>query len=216
MAKPKKGFFIVVEGMDGTGKTTACGILERLIKDTGREVVSIHGTSSTPFGKLLYNALKQPCGAHISHSVQALTFYAARLDIMEQIIVPALEEGKVVICDRWIHTTFSYQRECKFLPALNEMICKGLSPDLTILLDMPISRIKARLYDRARDGSYPLDHLDLNTDKEMEARREGYLKMSYNDKTITTLPAECSIENLESRLLGIVNRYLVYGNIEGA
>lgn len=136
----KKGLFITLEGTEGCGKSTQARLLEKYIKGLGKKVVSSLEPGGTKTGRQIRNILlstQEP----LSQNAELFLFAADRAQHTSEVIVPALEAGSVVICDRYIDSTTAYQIGGRKLPEelvryLNAVSSGGLIPDVTFLLDL--------------------------------------------------------------------------------
>ena len=128
--------FITFEGLDGSGKTTQAHLLAAKVRETGREVVTTREPGGTPLGEELRAVL---LNYEASPWAEAALFAAARAELVEQVIVPALERGAVVICDRYVDSSLAYQGIGRGLGVdrvleLNLLVIRGHLPDRTYLL----------------------------------------------------------------------------------
>ena len=132
--------FVVFEGGDGAGKSTHARILHRSLSREGFDAVLTREPGGTPLGNSIRRWLKtQP---HRTQLAELLLFSAARAQHVSDLITPALESGRVVICDRFTASTVAYQGygrglDLELIRSLNDLACQGLRPDLTVLLDVP-------------------------------------------------------------------------------
>ena len=137
--KMKKGLFITLEGPDGSGKTTQAKRLKAYLETKGREVVLTREPGGTGLAETLRSLALSP-EITMSKRVESLLHVAARADHVDKVIRPALEAGKVVICDRFSDSTLIYQgilggMDLDELERLSLFGSKGLSPDVTLLID---------------------------------------------------------------------------------
>ena len=148
----KKGLFITLEGPDGSGKTTQAKRLKAYLETKGREVVLTREPGETGLAETLRSLALSP-EITMSKRVESLLHVAARADHVDKVIRPALEAGKVVICDRFSDSTLIYQgilggMDLDELERLSLFGSKGLSPDVTFLIDgdprVLLSRREAR------------------------------------------------------------------------
>lgn len=148
-----RGRFIVFEGIEGSGKTTQKELLVEWLEVRGVPYVVTREPGGTAVGEGVRNLLLH--GDHVDARAELLLYLAARAQLMEETVRPALAAGKIVVTDRFELSTFAYQGAGRELPIervrlLNEFATSGLRPDLTIVLDLPRSEALRRL--RARAG----------------------------------------------------------------
>jgi dTMP kinase len=141
----KRGRFITIEGPDGSGKTTQVERLAERLRAAGRPVVVTREPGGTRLGEQLREILLARHGGvePTDALTDALLFEAARRHLVRQVIRPALEDEAIVVCGRYSDSTFAYQGfgagvPLETLHALDDAATGGLSPDLTILLDLPV------------------------------------------------------------------------------
>ncbi len=130
--------FISFEGLDGCGKTTQAAMLADALELEGREVVRVREPGGTPTGERIRELLLDPA-AKIGPAAEALLYAAARAQLVEEVIAPALARGSVVIADRFIDSSLAYQGVGRGLGlerilAVNQLATGGLMPDATLLL----------------------------------------------------------------------------------
>jgi len=170
------GLFITFEGGEGCGKSTHSRLLLKKLEQQNIPAVLTHEPGGTALGDELRRALKKRRDSFISPQTELFIVAASRAQLVAALIRPALQEGKVVICDRFTHSTMVYQgygRGLDFtaIQMVNNMATRYLNPDLIILLDISpeqgLAR-KRRLKDR-----FELEGLSFH-----RRVREGYLKMA--------------------------------------
>ncbi len=147
LARTTSPLFISFEGADGAGKSTQAALLSERLKASGVRVLSVREPGGTPVGEVLRNALKS--GGDISSRTELLLFEAARAELVEKVIGPALAGGGVVIADRFADSSVAYQAHGRGLRTadvarLNRFATGGLVPDITFLLDLPVERASER------------------------------------------------------------------------
>jgi dTMP kinase len=130
--------FITFEGLDGSGKTTQTELLAAAIRETGREVVTTREPGGTPLGEELRAVL---LNYETTSWAEAALFAAARAELVERVIAPALERGAVVVCDRYLDSSLAYQGIGRGLGVdrvleLNLLVIRGRLPDRTYLLQI--------------------------------------------------------------------------------
>lgn len=136
------GCFVTIEGGEGTGKTTLLAALAERARAAGLDVVTCREPGGTALGERLRSALLGADGAAPDPRAELLVFAAARAQLVAEVIRPALERGALVLCDRYADSTTAYQHHGRGLPletvdAVNAAATGGLTPDLTLLLDLP-------------------------------------------------------------------------------
>jgi dTMP kinase len=149
-----RGLFVTIEGIEGAGKSTLAQALAAKLSDAGREVVLTREPGGTSIGDSI-RALLLESGEGMSNRTELLLFEAARAQHVDGVIAPAIERGAVVICDRFVDSSVAYQSGARGIDAgtvarLNEFATRGITPDLTILLDLPprVGLARQRLTDR--------------------------------------------------------------------
>ena len=140
-----KGVFITFEGGEGAGKTTHIRFLAETLEARGREVVRLREPGGTDIGEKLRGIVLDPGNAAMCDACELLVYEAARAQIVDQVIKPALKRGAVVLCDRFFDSTTAYQAygrglDADFVRRANEFACQGIVPDRTILLVPPSTK----------------------------------------------------------------------------
>jgi dTMP kinase len=133
--------FISLEGLDGTGKTTQAALLADAAAAAGREVVAVREPGGTAPGERIRTMLLDPA-LRIGDWAEALLYAAARAQLVEEVIRPALERGATVIADRFLDSSLAYQGSARGLGVdevleVNRAATRGLLPDRTVLLQLP-------------------------------------------------------------------------------
>ncbi len=168
--------FIVFEGGDGAGKSTQARALFRQMQRSGHPVILTREPGGTPLGESLRRLLKNRQGT--TPLGELFLFLAARAQLVQQVIQPALQEQTSVICDRFTASTVAYQGygrglDLQAIDQLNLLASSGLSPDLNILLDLPPQAV----FDRKKAGNITArgDTFDTAPLDFHQRVREGYL-----------------------------------------
>ena len=136
------GFFIAFEGGEGAGKSTQTELLSRRLTGEGFSVVVTREPGGTPTAEKIRSVLLDPTITDMPDQAEALLFAAARADHAANLIRPALENGSVVICDRYLESSVAYQGHGRnlggaYIRELSEWATQGLLPDFTVYLDVP-------------------------------------------------------------------------------
>ncbi len=203
------GTFIVIEGIDGAGKSTQARLLAEWFEERGEEVVLTKEPTDTAFGKLIRRLVLTGGregiidGARISHEAEALLFAADRAEHVEKLIKPALKEGKIVISDRYFYSSLAYQwargLDLEWLIDLNRF---AVRPDLAILLDLPVKESMRRINRRSIKSEF---------DKIAElqkAVRENYLKLAERFPEMRIVNALASVEDIHNDIVALVEHEL--------
>jgi len=169
--------FIVFEGGEGCGKSTQAKALSARLRGLGFPVVLTHEPGGTLLGNRLRRWLKW--GRGVTTQTELYLFLAARSQLLSNVIRPALEKNYVVICDRFDASTFAYQgygrgMDLDFLKTVNSFVTDGLSPDLTVLLDISVEQGLAR-------KKMKLDVFEREGFLFHQKVRAGYLKIAAAD-----------------------------------
>ena len=168
------GLFITFEGGEGCGKSTQSKLLRKKLEQRNIPVVLTREPGGTALGNELRKVLKRNQGSSISPQVELLLFAASRAQLVAEVIRPALREGKVVICDRFSHSTLVYQGygrrlDLGIVETINEMAAQTVKPNLAILLDIAPEQGLARK--RSAKDRFELEDLSFH-----RRVRDGYLK----------------------------------------
>lgn len=152
----KAGKFITVEGVEGVGKTTNIAFIKQWLDQQGIEHITTREPGGTPLAESLRELLLSPREEIVNENTELLMMFAARAQHLAEVIMPALNSGQWVLCDRFTDATYAYQGGGRGVAmekiALLENLVQGdLRPDLTLLLDIPVSQG----LERARNRSEP-------------------------------------------------------------
>ncbi|NCD09899.1 MAG: dTMP kinase [Negativicutes bacterium] len=173
----EKGLFISFEGADGTGKTTQIERISSWLQKQGYEVVCTREPGGTKAAEKI-RALVLDAELAISHKTETLLYLAARADHIKQLIEPALQAGKMVLCDRFSDSTFVYQgrgrgMDLQTLKMLDNFATGNLHPDLTILLDGDPEEMAVRRRERGISDRFELEGLAFQ-----KKIREAFLELA--------------------------------------
>lgn len=187
----QKGLFISFEGGEGAGKSTQIHILAETLRGRGLEVVVTREPGGSPGAEAIRHVLLSGAAEAFGVRMEAMLFAAARNDHVEEVIRPALENGAVVLCDRFLDSSRVYQGttgnlEPDFIETLQRIAVDGTMPDLTLIFDIPAVDGLARARKRADDGAAP-DRFEKEELETHEKRREAYLDIALNE------PRRCRI-----------------------
>jgi dTMP kinase len=173
-----KGRFITVEGGEGVGKTTNMQFIKALLEKTGIEVQVTREPGGTELGESIRKLLLNPDNKGMSADTELLLMFAARAEHLATLIRPALETGQWILCDRFTDATYAYQGGGRGVSAerirqLENWVQKGLAPDMTLLLDVPVQLGLQRASERGSP-----DRLEQEAEAFFERVRASYLEQA--------------------------------------
>ncbi len=176
----EKGLFITFEGIDGSGKTTQLELLYEKLLAMHKPVIRLREPGSTELGEKIRNVISDKY-IEISDYAELLLFFASRVQLIKESINPALEEGKIVLCDRFNDATIAYQSYGRGVPldiasTLEKLFILPLKPDVTFLLDCRYETAVKRMSSRANQTRIEL--LDKTFFKKV---KNGYLGLAKNE-----------------------------------
>lgn len=174
------GLFITFEGLDGAGKTTQIRRIKGRLEAAGRRVVATREPGGTKAGDEIRSILLSP-QSHLTAEAEVLLYAASRAQHVREVIVPSLEQGKIVLCDRFLDASLAYQGRGLGLgvdrvASVNEFATGGLSPHLTFLFDLPVEASRQRLQ-RSRSSNQP-DRIERRSPEYFQAVRDCFLEIA--------------------------------------
>ena len=193
-----KGIFITFEGIDGCGKSTQCELRKNYLNDAGKEFIFVREPGGTVIGERIREILLDKKNSQMTARTELLLFEAARAQITDEVIRPALEEGKTVICDRFFDSSSAYQGMARgmgmeFVSGLNMAATGGLAPDITFFFDISAEEALER---RGKRGEAS-DRIELAGLKFQEDVRRGYLELAKSSGgRIVTIDARLGIDEI--------------------
>ena len=192
------GFFISVEGLDGSGKTTQAGRLAERLRRQGELVTLVRDPGTTRLGEQVRTLLLGRSESSPPHPfAEVALFLSARVQLLREVIEPALAEGAVVVSDRYLDSTLVYQGAGRGLDQavlldLHRLAGADRMPDLTLILDLAVGSARSR-----SDPTLPLDRMEAEPTAYHERVRQGYLALATKfPERIVVLPADLSLEEL--------------------
>ena len=184
MSQPHRGKFITFEGLDGTGKSTQIKKLAKALRTRGVGVVVTREPGGTITGEKVRDVILHSATTGLSPYAEMALMFASRAQHIHEIIAPALAQGKVVLCDRFTDSTEAYQgggRKLGSKPVLelHRILCGGLQPDLTILLDNDLTASVERARRRNQEHIAKKSHKDENRFEQESRAFFGRVRNSY-------------------------------------
>ena len=198
--------FITFEGPEGSGKTTQIRLLAEYLRARGHHVVTAREPGGTPIGDQIRACLHDTANTAMSATAEVLLYSASRAQLVAEVIRPALAAGRIVLCDRYADSTMAYQGygrglDRAMLAALTTIATGGLTPDLTLLLDMDVDRGLSR----RRDEGEEMNRLDLEA-VEFHCRvRAGYLALAAAEPARwARIDADAAVADVQAAIRQIV------------
>jgi dTMP kinase len=181
--KTPRGRFITFEGIDGCGKTTQLRMLAQWLRDHGRDVIETVEPGGTSIGRQIRKILLDPASADIQPRAELLLYFASRAQNVDEVIRPALDGGRTVLCDRFTDSTLVYQGcgrglDSEVVHDLDRIACRGLRPDVTILIDIDLETSLARAKRRNERTGPSESRIDDESATFHERVRRGYLALA--------------------------------------
>jgi len=207
-----RGKFITFEGIDGSGKSTQLRMLANELRFRGFKVLPTCEPGGTPLGRRLREAFLET-EETVSPLAELLLFAADRAQHVNFLVKPAIEEGKIVISDRYADATFAYQGAGRGFPEstvdqIIELATSGLKPDLTLFFDLPIEKALLRTNNRT-DAGEQKNRMDKESAGFYTRVREGYLKIAAQEpERFMVIDADGSTNEVQMRVVDIVTEFL--------
>lgn len=183
-----KGIFVTFEGPDGSGKSTQLQLLaDRLIKQ-GLDVLVTREPGGTPISDEIRRILLSPDHQEMVDQTEVLLYAASRAQHVHEKIIPALEQNRIVLCDRFIDASVAYQAyglglDLQTVLAVSRFASAGLQPARTYMLDVPVEISRRRLLERSQAfNGEGLDRIELKGDDYHQKVREGFLTIAEQER----------------------------------
>ena len=211
-----RGIFITIEGPDGSGKTTALQqVVPRLQQEMNRKVVATREPGGSPIAEKIRSLILDPSHTDMDSRTEALLYAASRRQHLIEKVLPVLESGDVIFCDRFVDSSIAYQGYARGIGEegireINEFATEGIEPDVTLYIDVPaevgIQRIHANL-DEREYNRLDQEKLDFH-----EKVRAGYQQLAKaNPERIVVVDGTMSREEVAESCYQIIkNRYPSY------
>ena len=211
-----RGLFITFEGIEGCGKTTQIRILDDYLKARGHTTILTREPGGTAIGEKIRQVLLNAQHKEMRPLTELLLYAAGRCQHIHQIILPSLENGKIVLCDRYSDATDAYQGEArgidkKFLKTIHELATENLKPNLTLLLDCPVEIGLRRTQERESEmvGQTNLDRFEKEAKDFHERVRQGYLKIARAEpQRVKVVDAMSDVQTIHEKIVEEVMRIL--------
>ena len=193
MTRFHQGILITFEGCDGGGKTTQLQLLAERLKQAKRAFLALREPGGTDIGETVRSILLKKKHSSLCAEAELLLFEAARAQLVHEVIRPALNEGKVVLCDRFMDSTKAYQGAGRYLSlkaidVMNAFATGDVCPNMTFLLDVPPEISRQRILQRMFSD---LDRMEGEELSFYERVRKGYLRLAATHPERITVVDAC-------------------------
>lgn len=201
--------FITFEGIDGSGKTTQALLLVERLKSSGKTVVFLREPGGTNVSEKIRAILLDKQHLDLGQRTELLLFSAARAQLVDDVICPAIRSGKIVVCDRFYDSTTAYQGYGRGLNledvrSINRIATSGTVPDLTLLIQVAIQEIQKR-----RQSAGVVDDRMESSGKEFYSRvQQGYDALASTEKRVVVVDGMRSAEEIHKDIWNIVSKRL--------
>ena len=197
----KRGFFIVFEGIEGSGKSYHCKKFYEFLKKKKIPATCIREPGGSRSAELIRKIILKGKEEKFNKFTDTLLYLAARSENFEHNIKPTLEKRKVLICDRFIDSTIAYQYHGfginrNIIDKVNKYILKGIKPDLTILLYTSIKTSLSRVKNRVKNNRY--DKFSSNFYNKVQ---KGYMKIAKNNKSLIKINTDLDKETIQKKII---------------
>lgn len=203
--RPPRGLFITLEGIEGCGKSTQARLLGEYLRSQGHVTVETREPGGTPLAEKIRSAMLDRADEPVAAETEAFLIFAARRQHVAQVIEPALARGAIVLCDRFSDSTLAYQGYARglnvaMLERLNRLASHAMTPDLTLLFDLPVATGLAR-----RRSAAETNRLDRESLRFHQKVRVGFLDLAkHHPKRMKVVPSRASKETVARAVARIV------------
>lgn len=197
----KQGVFITFEGVEGGGKTTNISYIADLIEKSGHEILLTREPGGTIVGESIRDILISTDLPDMHHDTELLLMFAARAEHLQRKIMPAIEQGKWVLCDRFTDATYAYQGagrgiNINHISALEKLVQGSIRPDFTFLFDLEADIGLSRAKSRGETDRFEQQHIDF-----FNRVRSEYLKMAKAEKNrYRIVNAQYDLETVQQQI----------------
>ncbi|RLW66665.1 MAG: dTMP kinase [gamma proteobacterium symbiont of Stewartia floridana] len=209
MSNTLKGRFITVEGGEGAGKSSNLDFIRNLLNSAGKQVVFTREPGGTPLGEAIRDLLLGHQHTGMADDTELLLMFAARAEHLQQKIIPALQQGQWVLCDRFTDASYAYQGAGRGLASeriasLEQFVQGELRPDLTLLLDLPVEQGLARAGQRSEPDRFEKQEMSF-----FEKVRTGYLEIAAREPhRVKIVDASKPLETVQQQIHSVVSTFL--------
>ncbi len=200
--------FISFEGIEGSGKSTLLAAIESSLRKQGRDLLVTREPGGTPAGDAIRRVFIEP-HFELSPMAETLLVNASRAQLVIDVIAPAIKDGKLVLCDRYVHSSLAYQgygreQSLDAVRAICNAATGGVMPDLTLLIDVSYETSRERLHRRGNAD----DRLEKMEEAFHRRARAGFLELAKADPRIVVIDGERSEELVYNDAMEALSRVL--------
>jgi len=213
----ERGKFISFEGLDGCGKSTQLEKLAAALRERGIDVVTTREPGGTKIGEGVREVLLNSRTAGLDPHAEMALMFASRAQLIAEVIAPALESGKWVLCDRFTDSTEAYQGGGRQLGGdtvlrLHQLLCGGLWPDLTILMDSDVGSSVRRARRRNKDAAHDENRFEKESQAFFTRVHDTFLQIARREpQRVVLIDARPPIEVVHEEILKVVQERLNQG-----
>jgi dTMP kinase len=205
MSSGKRALFLVLEGVEGAGKTTQVGLLSRWLESQGVRHCTTREPGGTPVGEALRSLVLSRTDLDLSPESELLAILAARAAFVKDVVRPALERGETVVSDRYDLSTFAYQGwgrglDLEDVRRISAFAAGGLTPDLYVLLDVPVE-VGAN---RQREQGKGADRFEGEGAGFLSRVREGYLALARSEPSVRLVDARGTPDAVHEKVTSLL------------
>ena len=205
----KKGLFITLEGIEGAGKSTVVDFIEDFLTKEGHDVIKTREPGGTVIGEQIRKILLGNENYTLTYDTELLLVFSARAQHIQEVILPALSSGKIILCDRFTDASYAYQGGGRGIDAsrinlLEKWVQGDLRPNLTLLFDLDVSIGMQRTKKRSDADRFEQEEINF-----FEKIRNTYLERAKNEpQRFRIINSALSLENVKEQIVTILKDFL--------
>ena len=205
----KKGLFITLEGIEGAGKSTAVDFIEDFLTKEGHDVIKTREPGGTVIGEQIREILLKNENYTLTYDTELLLVFSARAQHIQEVILPALSSGKIILCDRFTDASYAYQGggrsiEASRINLLEKWVQGDLRPNLTLLFDLDVSIGMQRTKKRSDADRFEREEINF-----FEKIRNTYLERAKNEpQRFRIINSASSLESVKEQIITILKGFL--------
>lgn len=204
------GKFITIEGTEGVGKTTNIEFIQTWLNQQQVDFVTTREPGGTPLAEQIRELLLTPRDEKVCNSAELLLMFAGRAQHLDQVIVPAIQSGLCVVCDRFTDATYAYQgfgrgMDSTLIAHLERLVQAELRPDLTLILDIPVEIGLQRASQRSAPDRFEREQTEF-----FERVRQGYLSIAANEpERCVVIDASQPLEDVQRDITTVLKSFFM-------